>query len=287
MKNRMIVLALLCFSVVVQAQEPVKLNVIYEFTYVRDLANPANPYRGNMVLSLGKKTSRFSPQKLFNDNDKKALEARKREEEKMDGAPSGSMPVVTGRPMLIVGKGGVAINEETSKDFSKDKISTDIKLGLRTYHVETKLPRISWSVQSETKKIGNYTCQKASGEFGGRNYEAWFTTEIPYRDGPWKLSGLPGLILEARDTAGEIAFVFKEISKNDDDGETTNSFLFSPYSINTNARDLLIARKAFETDPEGVMGAQAPNARLAIRNLDDPGDKVVVRIKKYNAMELR
>ena len=67
----------------------------------------------------------------------------------------------------------------------------------------------------------------------------------------------------------------------------TKSFLNSQFSIATNVEDLNKARKAFEIDPEGVMSAQAPNARLYIRNIDNPSDKTVQKIKKYNPMELK
>ena len=49
-------------------------------------------------------------------------------------------------------------------------------------------------------------CQKALGEFRGRKYIAWFTSDIPLSDGPWKFCGLPGLILAVQDT--EAYFVF-------------------------------------------------------------------------------
>ena len=55
-------------------------------------------------------------------------------------------------------------------------------------------------------KILGYTCQKALGEFRGRKYIAWFTSDIPLSDGPWKFCGLPGLILAVQDT--EAYFVF-------------------------------------------------------------------------------
>ena len=61
------------------------------------------------------------------------------------------------------------------------------------------------------KEIGDFKCFKASCNFRGRDYTAWFTLEIPLPYGPWKLQGLPGLILEAYDTDKEIYFYFKSI----------------------------------------------------------------------------
>lgn len=56
-----------------------------------------------------------------------------------------------------------------------------------------------WKLHEETKKIGNFTCQKATTNFRGRNYTAWFTNEIPVFFGPWKFNELSGLILEVYD----------------------------------------------------------------------------------------
>lgn len=57
-----------------------------------------------------------------------------------------------------------------------------------------------WQLHKETKKIGNFICQKASIHFRGRDYIAWFTNEIPVPFGPWKFQGLSGLILEVYNT---------------------------------------------------------------------------------------
>jgi GLPGLI family protein len=68
---------------------------------------------------------------------------------------------------------------------------------------------IDWKIfPKKTKLIGGFACQKAIGNFRGRTYEAWFAPEIPYPFGPWKLHGLPGLILEARDLKGKVWFEF-------------------------------------------------------------------------------
>ncbi|MCU0349469.1 MAG: GLPGLI family protein [Flavobacterium sp.] len=70
---------------------------------------------------------------------------------------------------------------------------------------------INWKIESKTKKIGNYTATKATGSFRGRFYTAWFTYDIPVPFGPWKLHGLPGLILEAEDSEKMMRFYATEI----------------------------------------------------------------------------
>ena len=67
----------------------------------------------------------------------------------------------------------------------------------------------SWEFISDTLSILGYVCQKAVTTFRGRKYEAWFTPEIPINDGPWKLYGLPGLILKA--SADNGLFLFEAI----------------------------------------------------------------------------
>lgn len=78
-------------------------------------------------------------------------------------------------------------------------------------YVKDKIPKISWKIENETKEIGKFKCTKATCSFRGRDYTAWFATSIPLPYGPWKLQGLPGLILEAYDADKEIFFYFKSI----------------------------------------------------------------------------
>lgn len=88
--------------------------------------------------------------------------------------------------------------------------------GAKKCVLKEPLPKIEWQIQNERKKIGRYLCQKAVGKFGGRIYDAWFTTEIPISSGPYKLSGLPGLILEATSHDGRVNFLFKKLELDDD-----------------------------------------------------------------------
>lgn len=67
------------------------------------------------------------------------------------------------------------------------------------FAVQEPLPQMKWKLLSDKKVIGKYDCKKASVEFRGRTYYAWYTIEIPISLGPWKFNGLPGLILEVDD----------------------------------------------------------------------------------------
>jgi GLPGLI family protein len=61
------------------------------------------------------------------------------------------------------------------------------------------LHNFEWKLRKDTKKINNYACYKATGFWRGRNYTAWYAPSIPISNGPRKIGGLPGLILEVYD----------------------------------------------------------------------------------------
>ena len=71
---------------------------------------------------------------------------------------------------------------------------------------EEEVPALEWEMTGEHGTVASFDCQKAECDFRGRRWEAWFTPEIPVSEGPWKLKGLPGLILYARDTTGQYSF---------------------------------------------------------------------------------
>jgi GLPGLI family protein len=78
------------------------------------------------------------------------------------------------------------------------------------------MPEIQWSITNEEKDIGNIPCQKATARVKGRLYDAWFAPSLPFSTGPWKLHGLPGLILEAYDQKKQVQFQFVSIENIED-----------------------------------------------------------------------
>ncbi len=71
-----------------------------------------------------------------------------------------------------------------------------------------------WKLYKEVKIIANYKCHKATTNFRGRKYVAWYTTDIPVNFGPWKFKGLPGLILEVTDKSKEVLIQLTNLSLN-------------------------------------------------------------------------
>lgn len=61
--------------------------------------------------------------------------------------------------------------------------------------------KISWRIHDEYKNILGFKCQRATTTYSlpngiDREVVAWFANNIPVQTGPYKLLGLPGLILE-------------------------------------------------------------------------------------------
>lgn len=72
-----------------------------------------------------------------------------------------------------------------------------------------------WKLEKEIQTVLNNTCQKATASFGGRNWIAWFSKEIPFSFGPYKFFGLPGLILKIYDTNGDYIWEAKGILRQE------------------------------------------------------------------------
>ncbi len=63
---------------------------------------------------------------------------------------------------------------------------------------EEDIPTQEWTIDTDsTMTILGMECHYAKTKFRGREWKVWFTEEIPVSLGPWKLNGLPGLILKA------------------------------------------------------------------------------------------
>jgi GLPGLI family protein len=105
-------------------------------------------------------------------------------------------------------------NKTFYKDLQAGTVKTVEDIASKDYiYTEPKTP--SWQIGDSTKTFSDYTVQKATTRFAGRDYVAWFTMEIPIPDGPYLFHGLPGLIVALYDTSNDYHFKLKSIQKLD------------------------------------------------------------------------
>lgn len=130
---------------------------------------------------------------IINHFDSLATEQIRRGAESYSNVSGNPWPLEIVRPV----RGGIA-NLKYRLSISPFLVYTD------------SVPALDWVFRNEeTDTIIGYECRKATTEFAGRQYTAWFTPEIPLPFGPYKFGSLPGLILKIED--GERQFVWEAV----------------------------------------------------------------------------
>jgi hypothetical protein len=164
------------------------------------------------------------------------------------------------------------------------------------YLVPDTLPGIAWRIHSDTATFGGLHCQKATAHFKGRDYTAWFCPDLPLHVGPWKLNGLPGVIVEAYDAKKEVVFKFDGVEKatvatkkdkySDDkvlnlfgDLTTDPNFIQPPtHSIKTTEAAFAKLQAAMQKDPNAFANSPAaapgPSPRVAMSVKVGPGEVI-------------
>ena len=198
MKRVVLILFLLLSYCGIQAQTPLsvdpytfkgvldttRVRIVYQLTYIIDVDKPQQKKTQELELLLGKRYELFRFDKERFD--------------KGFSVPNGSQLNIPGY--------GLAASVFLFDRYS-GKRQTFIKgVASSTLSYTTEDTPLQWSLRPEKKKILGHTCQKATVQYLGRNYTAWFATSLPISSGPWKLRGLPGLILEVSDERGEYQF---------------------------------------------------------------------------------
>lgn len=111
------------------------------------------------------------------------------------------------------------------KDYPDFTISLISRIGQTKYNVKDERT-LKWNILSENDVLGNFKIQKAETKFAGRKWMAWFTTEIPIQESPYKFRGLPGLILKISDNTNSHSFVLVGIQKLNNINSKTDNFVF-------------------------------------------------------------
>ena len=251
-------------SVLAQNTERAEMECLYRLSFLKDTTNTVTT-DDLMVLRLNKEKSLFYSYNsytldslLCSDN---GMAIR------MDILANGSSKY-----------GKRIVSYTILKDFKNNQIDYTDNVGGEHYRYQEELPNFNWVISTEQKKIGDYTCQKATCDFRGRTYEAWFTTEIPVKDGPWKFHGLPGLILEVYDIQKHYSFVFVGLRNSD-----ANISMLPRQYTKSSREKYLKAYKNYIKDPVAFISA-ASGMKITLKNSSARKPKQN-KVTNYDVME--
>ena len=181
---------------IIKDKEPAILEVHYIKTWVADTLENRS-YTDPMTLRIGKTSAMFYPTKMMWADSLLQTDYALYEKLHREMNPPGQSEY---KPLGGMEREYLFRNINDGETMVYRKIAGDAY----SYTESTEMP--TWQIQSETKEVMGYSCQLASCDFRGRTWHAWFSPDIPINEGPWKLFGLPGLVLEAYDSKKHYAY---------------------------------------------------------------------------------
>ena len=158
---------------------------MYEYKFVSDSTNKADVKTELMNLDTTPKGSKFYSYTSYKSDSLMRVDLEKQLK------ATGSINIKTDQR-----KGFVRYT--VAKNYQNGNVDFRNRIGMDAFKV-TEDRKIAWKILPNKQKIGNWETQKATTEFGGRKWTAWFCNDIPIQDGPYKFSGLPGIIVKLED----------------------------------------------------------------------------------------
>lgn len=132
---------------------------------------------------------------------------------RLDSALVGKQQMTLGEYFDFYNKYSPDFKEFLLENVNANKLSYYGKVSIDKFMYHEEVPHIDWALSDSTKEICGYFCHQATATFRGRNWIAWYC-DIPKSAGPWKLNGLPGLILAAETEDKEHTFSAISVRKS-------------------------------------------------------------------------
>ncbi|MDQ1858908.1 GLPGLI family protein [Chryseobacterium sp. WLY505] len=187
---KIIIILFLLYSQLIFSQNK---RFIYEYSFIPDSTNRTHVVKEFMFLDISDSRSLFYSQHKYNEDSISVAEAEK-----------GKFYIPNADILYKIEKKKNDIFFLTS-DYGLDKIRVKDDR------------KMNWNILPERQKFFGYDTQKASLDFVGRKWIAWFTLDIPIPDGPYKFHGLPGLIVKIEDGTKSHIYNLVEIKNISDD----------------------------------------------------------------------
>ncbi len=169
---------------------------LYEYKFIPDSTNKSDVKSEIVILNVQKDKSEYYSAGRYASDSAQAADYKK---------GINSMPEVKSM-----------VNERVTKYPNSNEVIYTTFMVSDKYKVKQDVD-LKWKLTDQFSKILNYDVQKATTEFGGRQWTAWFTKEIPIQDGPYKFKGLPGLILKIEDATKSHVWELKGIRSNQEE----------------------------------------------------------------------
>lgn len=231
------------------------VKVSYIMNFVSDTTqSPIKPINETMILEVGKKISQFYCYTSFVSDSIFS-----------SGIKNGLSQSLINENLSKYGMG--KISWRIYKNFNGPGTTTMLDaLGMERFKCEESNERPQWKLSADTATVVGYLCHKATTTYKGREWSAWYTSEIPVSDGPWKLCGLPGIILKANDSQGYFSFEANGIEK----GKSEDILYKGEEYENISRKDLNKIYTRYYSDPVGYI---TTNPNISISLTDGNGNK--------------
>lgn len=247
----------------------------YEYKFIPDSNNKEDVKKEMVLLDINKEGSTYySHDKFVADSTSRA------DLEKQLKSGSGSISVNRRE------KQG-QVSYKITKQYPEFKTYLFTSISTDKYKVlEDKKP--VWKILPEKQKIGEYDTQKATTSFGGREWTAWFTSDIPFQDGPYKFYGLPGLIVKIEDATGSHSMTLagnKTIQTPGQEQEITLPGNVRVLGIGS--KDLEISKEQYKKAWKAYVNDPSKNMReMMNRSGGSDNSKVVFKVKTEDGKEM-
>lgn len=246
----------------------VRFRVQYQMTYVSDTTkHPLKPREETLMLEVGTHVSKCYSYTVY----------RRDSVLRADVAAGASQETLNQHAQAF---GSGQVTYKVFRNYPEGKVTFTDRLGGVNFLCEEANERPQWKLLPDTATILTYHCRKAACHFKGRTYTAWYTEEIPLPEGPWKLFGLPGLILKAEDSRGHYAFRCTGVEQCRTLMPLT---IYSKGHERVSRSELNKLYERYAQDVIGFMVATSPNMKVTIRN--QQGNVIKKMPIPYNPIE--
>ncbi len=143
--------------------------------------------------------------------------------------------------------------QEVNTSLPANKINVFCDMAPERYKYEQQLPLITWEETEDTDTVCGYLCKKAIGNYGGKKWTAWYSEEIAIPFGPWKIFGLPGLVLKATDNEGN--HNFEAIAFRQGSGAFSPSKI--PNQISIKHDKFIELKNEYDRNPEAAINPES------------------------------